>query len=399
MASERPRSLSDRDADGATCPVPHIESAEATSGRLGAVLGAPRSSGVTPLGPHGPWLATDLDRSKQVLMDASTFDFPTSVSRSTDLSASSAETRTGHHVFAPLTPAEVARGRAVFATEWDSAVRHADASAASAHPGSREFEAMDLLRRPVARATCAAVLIDLDGTRRDRVADRVLAWIDALAPVIASRRAPRRWSRTRRVEHRTRVDLEEALAEVLEDCGIDDTPSVVATMLAAGIQVPIAAGAWLLVLVAGHDGQPSDAEHVVWETLRLTPPTWVTARVTTTATTLAGHSVPAGELVLASPLLLGRLPALAPDTPVDLATFCPDRWRREDVRPGAWLPFGAGAHACPGRTLGLGLLRDLAAWAGQCHVTLASSVTIDQSRGILPSPASIIVVPREENGL
>lgn len=327
-------------------------------------------------------------------MGASAFDFPTSVSRGTDLSASSAETRTGHHVFAPLTPAEVERGRAVFAAEWDSALRHADAP--SAQPGSREFEAMDLLRRPVARATCAAVLTDLDEPRRDRVADLVLAWIDALAPVIASRRAPRRWSRARRVEHRTRVDLEEALAGMLEDCGIDGTPSVVATMLAAGIQVPIAAGAWLLVHAAGHDGPPADAEHVVWETLRLTPPTWVTARVTTTATTLAGHPVPAGALVLVSPLLLGRLPELAPETPTGLADFCPERWRRDDVRPGAWLPFGAGAHACPGRTLGLALLRHLAVWAGQHELALTASVTIDQSRGIFPSPARITALSGEE---
>jgi cytochrome P450 len=329
-------------------------------------------------------------------MDASTFDFPTSVSRSTDLSASIAETRTGHHVFAPLTPTAVERGRSVFATEWEDAVRDAKVSASPSQPGYREFEAMDLLRRPVARATCAAVLTDLDETRRDRVADLTLAWIDALAPVIAGRRAPRRWSRTRRVEHRARIDLEEALAGVLEDCGIDDIPSVVATMLAAGIQVPIAAGAWLLVHVANYDGQPADAEHVAWETLRLTPPTWVTARVTTTATTLAKQAVPAGELVLASPLLLGRLPELAPETPTGLADFCPERWRRDDVRPGAWLPFGAGAHACPGRTLGFALLRDLAAWAGQHELALTASVTIDQSRGILPSPACISVHSREE---
>jgi cytochrome P450 len=255
---------------------------------------------------------------------------------------------------------------------------------------------MDLLRQPVARATCGAVLTGLADAERDKIADLVLAWIDALAPVIASPRVPRRWSRLRRQEHRTRTALESALADVLDDCAIDDSPNVVATMLAAGIQVPIAAGAWLLVHLAGHSGNDVDPEGAVWETLRVSPPTWVTARVTTEPVDVDGQRIPMGSLVLVSPLLLGRLPDLAPAAPEDLAAFCPDRWNRNDARPGAWLPFGAGAHACPGRTLGLGLLRDLAAWAQDHTISLTSSVTIDQSRGILPSPAYMSASPREE---
>jgi cytochrome P450 len=257
-------------------------------------------------------------------------------------------------------------------------------------------EAMDALRWPVARATCAAVLGDLDPEVRDDIADRVLEWIDALAPVISSARAPRRWSRTRRAEHRSRTALEDSLAGVLADLGISETPSVVATMLAAGVQVPIAAGAWLLAHLAARPGGPVDPDHAAWETLRLTPPTWATARVTTTPVNIADQQVPAGAVVLVSPLLLGRQADLVPDDPAGLADFCPERWQRNDVRPGAWLPFGAGPHACPGRTLGYGVLRDLAVWASQHRLTLASSVTIDQSRGILPSPARIKLTPREE---
>jgi cytochrome P450 len=324
-------------------------------------------------------------------MDAATFDFPTSVTRSTDLSASASETRTGHHLFAPLTPAEVERGRAVFAAEWRRALSQVGVAASTPPDEAIEFEAMDLLRRPVARATCAAVLTGLDEALRDHVADLVLAWIDALAPVIASRRAPRRWSRTRRAEHQARIELEQALSEVLGECGIADSAAVVATMLAAGIQVPIAAGAWLLVHLAGSLRQHLDPDHVVWETLRISPPTWITARVTIRPVEFGGHQLPSGVVVLVSPLLLGRRPELAPDTPAGLDAFCPERWRRDDVRPGAWLPFGAGAHACPGRTLGLALLRDLAVWAGPHRMTLVSSVTIDQSRGILPRPASLAV--------
>lgn len=395
MASERSRSLNHRRTDGVSCPVNNIESAEATTGRLGAVLRAPRSSGLTPLGPHGPWLATSLEQSKRVLMDTATFDFATSVTRSTDLSGSTGDTRTGHHVFAPLTPPQVERGREVFATQWRLAVEAVDDNPDSPGTLAMHFDAMELLRRPMARATCAAVLAGVPDAERDEIADLVLAWIDALAPVIASPRAPRRWSRTRRHEHRARTALEGALA-ALDDRSIDDSPHVVATMLAAGIQVPIAAGAWLLVHLAGQSECEVDPEGAVWETLRVSPPTWVTARVTTEPVDVDGQRIPVGALVLVSPLLLGRLSELAPATPVDLTAFCPDRWNRDDVRPGAWLPFGAGAHACPGRTLGLGLLRDLAAWAGQHTISLTSSVTIDESRGILPSPAYMTASPREE---
>ena len=239
------------------------------------------------------------------------------------------------------------RGRAVFATEWHLALAAADSPRPSPHPDARELEAMELLRRPVARATCAAVLTDLDTDRRDEVADLVLAWIDALAPVISSPRAPRRWSRVRRAEHRSRVALEDALALVLDDCGITDSPAIVATMLAAGIQVPIAAGSWLLVHLAARPDGTVDPDHAVWETLRVSPPTWLTARVTTAPVEVAGQQLPAGAVVLVSPLLLGRLADLAPDTPAALADFCPERWARDDVRPGAWLPFGAGPTPVP----------------------------------------------------
>jgi hypothetical protein len=384
VAPDRRRSLTDGQRDGHSRPVAQIESAEATAGRLGAVLGAPRPGGLTRLDEGGPWLATSLETAKRVLMDAACFDFPTNVSRGRDMSVSSADTRTGHHVYAPVSPSQVAGGREVFLAEWRDALA---GTGTGLRTGS--FEAMELLRTPVARATCAAVLEGLDVDTRDEVANKVLAWIDALGPVISSRRPPGRWSRARRGERHARLDLEDCLARALHALGTGDTPPVVANMLAAGVQVPIAAGAWLLVFLAAHDGQEFDLDDAVWESLRLAPPTWVTARVTTDRVELAGRSLLGGELVLVSPLLLGRLATLVPGTSEDLGSFIPDRWRSGGVRPGAWLPFGAGAHACPGRNLGLGLLHDLAAWAGRHELTLARPVAIDQSRGILPSPAYI----------
>ena len=246
---------------------------------------------------------------------------------------------------------------------------------------------MVVLRRPVARSTVAAVL-ECDVRTRDRVADLTLDWIDALAPVIAARRPPGRWSRVRRTERDARFALDDALASVP---GLVGPPSHVATMLAAGVQVPIAAGAWLLGWLASHSSAPVDPVHAVWETLRLTPPTWITARITTEPVDLDGTEVPAGRVVLVSPLLLGRLPELVPGGPDELAGFDPSRWRDPSRRPGAWLPFGAGPHACPGRTLGLAQLVHLATWAGRHELTLSEPVGIDQSRGIAPIPLRFTV--------
>jgi cytochrome P450 len=227
------------------------------------------------------------------------------------------------------------------------------------------------------------VLPSLDQEQRDLVAELVLEWIDALGPVIAARRPPRRWSRVRRTERDARLALDEALAAVPQ---LDASPQMTATMLAAGIQVPIAAGAWLLAWLASHPTAGLDPVHVVWETLRLTPPTWITARVTTHDIDFGGERVPSGGVVLVSPLLLGRSPDLVPGDPAGLPEFDPHRWNDETRRPGAWLPFGAGPHACPGRHLGLALLTHLADWGLSRDIALTQPVAVDQSRGIAPLP-------------
>lgn len=365
-----------------------MDSAEAAGGRLGAVLAAPRS-GVVALGPSGPWLTTTPGQARQVLTDAARFDFPGDVSRSGDLSASRGDTRTGHLVFAPVTPAQVARGLATFTLEWQAALAEHDRLA----PGT-PYDAMVLLRRPVARSTTSAVLLpSTDEGQREIVADLVLAWIDALAPVIAARRPPGRWSRSRRAERTARLALEDTLAAIP---GLEGSPAQAATLLAAGIQVPIAAGSWLLAWLAQCPEAGVDPVHAVWETLRLTPPTWITARITTCAVDLDGEQLPAGAVVMVSPLLLGRLPDLVPGDPAGIPDFDPDRWRGGVQRPGAWLPFGAGAHACPGRTLGMAQLVHLAQWAAAREITLSAPVSIDQSRGITPLPCRFRAAARRE---
>jgi hypothetical protein len=368
-----------------------MDSVESAGGQLGAVLSAPRD-GAAALGPGGPWLATSLDQARQVLTDPDTFDFPGNVNRTGDLSGSRGETRSGHTVFDPVAPDQVARGVAVFDEQWAAALDdHARGSFGA------PYDAMVLLRRPVARSTTSAVLSGLDDVRRDAVADHVLAWIDALGPVIAAHRRPRRWSRIRRTEHDTRVALEDVLGEALAGLpGEHRTAPQVATMLAAGIQVPIAAGSFLLAWLAQHPTRRVDPVHAAWETLRLTPPTWLTARVTTRAVELGGTTVPEGRVVFVSPLLLGRLEALVPGAPESLPDFDPDRWQDATRRPGAWLPFGAGPHACPGRNLGLAVLVRLASWGADHEMTLIDDVRIDQSRGIFPVPCRFTATARSE---
>jgi cytochrome P450 len=364
-----------------------MNSAETAVGRLGAVLSAPRG-GMVQLGRHGPWLATTPALVRRVLTDPTCFDFPSDVSRSGDLSGSKGETRSGHVLFSPLSPEQVAIGGAVFDEEWRTEVaRHERTS------GGASYDAMVLLRQPVARSTTAAVLPGLATAQRNAIGGLALEWIDALGPVIAAKRPPSRWSRLRRNEQRTRHALEDALADGPEP----EQGAQVATMLAAGIQVPIAAGAFLLAWLGQHPVDVDvDPVNAVWETLRLTPPTWITARITTREVDLDGTAIPAGRVVFVSPLLLGRLSDLVPGDAGTMTTFDPVRWKDGETRPGAWLPFGAGPHACPGRSLGTIQLVTLARWGLAQRITLSEPVSIDQSRGIFPSPCRFTVAPGRE---
>lgn len=363
-----------------------MDGAESVGGRLGAVLSAPRS-GVVPLG-HGTWLTTTPAQARQVLTDTAGFDFPYNVSRGRDLSASRGDTRSGHVTFAPPSRDQVARGLDVFASEWAAVLEEHDRA-----PGA-PYDGMVLLRRPISRATCAAMLPTATSIeQRDDVAAGVLAWIDSLAPVIGAARAPRHRSRAGRAERRARFTAEDALAAIPD---LAMSPQECAVMLAAGIQVPIAAGAWLLTWAATHPWVDADPVHVVWETLRLTPPTWITARITTVDMEVDGQPLPAGAVVFVSPLLLGRLAHLVPGDDPDRTEFRPDRWRDGNRSPGAWLPFGAGPHACPGRNLGTSLLVHLAEWATSRALVLSEAVGIDQSRGLAPTACRFTLPAHEE---
>ncbi|SDO64801.1 cytochrome P450 [Actinacidiphila guanduensis] len=90
------------------------------------------------------------------------------------------------------------------------------------------------------------------------------------------------------------------------------------------------------------------------EAMRLYPPSWILPRTCVRDTELAGHTVPAGSLVLFSPLVLHRRADLFPSP----RSFTPDRWLSTAAAGaaaprGAYLPFGGGATKCIGEDFGM----------------------------------------------
>lgn len=396
MASgQGPLSRRTTSGSGRTTAEPHSFGTEKPSGRLGAVLRSVGATSPVALGRHGPWLATTLEDARQVLTTPEVYDFPTDVSRqrlATPDDAASA--RSVHSITPPLSAAEVGAGRDVLVEEL--------ARSSAVLGRTTDLDAMEFLRQPMARSTTAAVVGSAVRADRDHIAALVLGWIDALGPVIAASRPPRRRSRLRRREAAALAALQAALTDV----GCED-PADTATVLAAGVQVPIAAGAWLLVKLSENPdladrlrARPDLDRALAWETVRVCPPTWITARVTSCEANLGRAIVPAAHVVLVSPLLLGQLPELVPgaDDGAPLDRFDPFRWDQDRIRPGAWLPFGAGPHACPGRNLGLAQLTHLAGWARGRLLTPLETARIDQSRGIFPRPARLHVEGPEVKG-
>jgi cytochrome P450 len=81
------------------------------------------------------------------------------------------------------------------------------------------------------------------------------------------------------------------------------------------------------------------------EAMRLYPPAYAVDRVTTAPLELAGHLVPPGTVVAASPWSTHRHPAFWPDP----ERFDPARFLGDQQRPRyAWFPFGGGPRSCVG---------------------------------------------------
>jgi sterol 14-demethylase len=89
-------------------------------------------------------------------------------------------------------------------------------------------------------------------------------------------------------------------------------------------------------------------ESALKEALRLHPPLVLLMRVAKQDVDIAGHLVPAGTMVAASPAVSNRIAADFPEPD----RFDPSRYlepRQEDlVNRWTWIPFGAGRHRCVG---------------------------------------------------
>lgn len=89
-------------------------------------------------------------------------------------------------------------------------------------------------------------------------------------------------------------------------------------------------------------------DKVLNETLRLHPPFFQLARVTTKPTEYKGYVIPPGRMVSVSPGAAQRLPSLWGDNADE---FDPMRWEPNAVKEhkrSAWIPFGGGRHQCSG---------------------------------------------------
>ena len=91
---------------------------------------------------------------------------------------------------------------------------------------------------------------------------------------------------------------------------------------------------------------PTRAQRVFDEVLRLYPPAWVVTRRTTSDITVDGIDIPADSLVIMSPWLVHRHPSMWPDP----LRFDPDRFAGGVPQEG-YLPFGAGPRLCIGRDM------------------------------------------------
>ena len=108
-------------------------------------------------------------------------------------------------------------------------------------------------------------------------------------------------------------------------------------------------------VLGGRHPIPQDLPHrhytrlVVEESLRLFPPTWVTARTPIVRDEIGGHRIPARSVLLLSPYVLHRHPAFWEDP----ERFDPERFTPERAigRPRfAYFPFGGGPRRCIGQT-------------------------------------------------
>ena len=123
---------------------------------------------------------------------------------------------------------------------------------------------------------------------------------------------------------------------------------------------------------------------VIDEVLRLYPPTWLTARTPVEDVAVGGYPIPAGALLLLSPYVTHRHPAVWEEP----ERFDPDRFTPACVaaRPAfAYFPFGGGPRRCVGSGVAATEMHSIVAQVAQrfrldllpgAHVTATAGLTL-----------------------
>lgn len=130
------------------------------------------------------------------------------------------------------------------------------------------------------------------------------------------------------------------------------------------------------------------ARAVFDETLRLYPPAWLITRNAMDDDVLAGWRIPRGSLIILSPYLLHRHPAIWHEPEI----FDPDRFMRGDVERTAFIPFGAGLRQCIGK--------DFAYTEGVLLLAgIAQHFSLRYPDGVAPPEPNPLVTIRPTDGL
>jgi pentalenene oxygenase len=142
---------------------------------------------------------------------------------------------------------------------------------------------------------------------------------------------------------------------------------------------------------AGFDDLPKlkVAGRVVLETLRMYPPAWSLPRTASTDTSLGGHPIPAGTILVWSPYLSHHLPDVYPNPD----RFDPDRWCEGHPAPPpreAFIPFAAGARKCIGDTFAITeATLALATLATRWRLQLLPNQHVRPSRSVVLHPRGL----------